>query len=145
MPQIGRAGKIGHFMDDDFRFRCSHRRANGLRIEAVGDDGSAPIRLMASVFAALRVSPTTEWPAATSAESSGRPTAPVAPATRIRMMESSSSLLLRRQVGQSNLNSSKHGWPFSELTDRAGFRRHGIGVSATKKARYPRASSEDVV
>jgi hypothetical protein len=40
---------------------------------------------MKSVLAAVRVNPTTEWPALIRAGTSGRPTAPVAPATRIRM------------------------------------------------------------
>src|SRR5262245_23447059 len=50
--------------------------------------GSAPARLIAPAFSGECVIPVTVWPAATNAGTSARPTAPVAPATKMRSQTS---------------------------------------------------------
>ena len=93
--------------------------------------GSAPIRLTATAFIAVRVMPVTEYPAATNARTSSRPTAPVAPATKIRMLSSfclpPSMIDAGRQIVGSDANSSGRMWrPDKE----GGPRSMEVGVGA---------------
>src|SRR5438128_4667611 len=62
------------------------RAARALRPSAT--TGSAPARRMAAAFSGERVMPVTRWPADSNAGMSARPTAPVAPATKMRMRSS---------------------------------------------------------
>ena len=62
-------------------------RATAAASNASATTGVAPACSMAAALAGVRVMPVTSWPAAISAGTSPRPTAPVAPATKILMTD----------------------------------------------------------
>ena len=56
------------------------------RSSASATTGTAPSSRSAAAFAGVRVIPCTSWPASASRRTSGWPTAPLAPAMKIRMI-----------------------------------------------------------
>src|SRR5271168_2279642 len=79
--------------------------------------GSAPILQMSSALAGVRVRPTTEWPALINADTSGRPTAPVAPAMKIFMAGCSNFAITYPPVGCLELRQVRHEIKASKAAD----------------------------
>jgi hypothetical protein len=85
MGEIARVTDRGHFVNDDLRPEVKQSLSTAAKSRGSATAPAAPARLSALTFAADRVSPVTECPPATSRGTRRLPTAPVAPATRMRI------------------------------------------------------------
>jgi hypothetical protein len=110
MPEICHGAEISHLVDHDVGLGRAHCACQGSRIGTIGDRRLAcPALLIAFALATLRVKPVTAWPFTINAGTSPRRTAPVAPATKIRMLRPNTAATIGTELGRSEIQAHKKG------------------------------------